>query len=94
MAETVIIGGGTSSVEVNRTAKGEYTWSMKFYFVGNKMREIREILTRVNKARIFLEEMLGQRVTDTEELQENISDLEARLEAAKGAEVAKAKAKK
>lgn len=94
MPDTIFAGGGTSSVEVSRTSKGEYTWGIKVYFVGNHMREIREILTRINKARLILETLLGQRVTDTEEMEETVKDLQAQLEAAKEAAVAEGKGKK
>lgn len=81
-----MIASGNSSVELNRTSKGEYTWSMKLYFVGNGLREIRQILKRIIAARIQLEVDLGQRIEPTQEMEEYQGDLQdAVKEAAKAA---------
>lgn len=90
MAE-VFYGGGTSSIELSRSAKGQYTYAIKLYFIGNSMREIRQNIDRIDKARIMLEERIGQRVKASKEMKETETDLSAKLEAAKQEEVEKAK---
>ena len=58
MAE--IYGSGTSSISVSRTSKGDYTWEIKIYFIGNKYRDLKEVADRVLKLRNYVEVALGQ----------------------------------
>ena len=61
-----VFTSGNSSVEVERTSKGQYTWSVKLYFDRNDKRTINGIIDRVNHARARLEELLGQVVAGPE----------------------------
>lgn len=70
------IGGGNSSVEVSRNAKGEYTWAIKVYFLGNTMQQIRRSLENVLKARVILEHVLGQEIVPTDEMAATLKTLE------------------
>lgn len=62
------IGGGSSSLEITRTTKGDYTWSVKLYFIGNDMRSIKHVITNIVKARAILEHQLGQKIIPTDEM--------------------------
>lgn len=86
MAMEYPIGGGTSSIELNRTSKGDYTWGAKLYFVGNDMRTIKRMISNIMKTRAILEAMLGQKVVPSEEMSKYMKDLE--IEAQKAAEAA------
>lgn len=68
MSEIITIAGGNSSLEVNRTAKGDYTWALKLYFMGHDMRSIKNVIENVAKTRNILETVLGQKVIPTEEM--------------------------
>lgn len=61
-------GGGNSSLEVNRTSKGDYTWSLKLYFIGHDMRSIKNVLENIAKTRNLIEVVLGQKSVTTEEM--------------------------
>lgn len=68
MPEFYPLAGGNSSIEVNRTAKGDYTWSLKLYFLGHDMRMIKQMISNIIKAREILETQLGQKIIPTEEM--------------------------
>lgn len=81
-------GGGTSNLEITRTSKGDYTWSIKLYFIGNDMRAIKHVLGNMMKTRTMIESMLGQAVTPTDEqtayeksLREEIKNAQANKDA-------------
>ena len=76
------IGGGNSSLEVNRNAKGDYTWGAKFYFLGHDMGTVKHILENVGKTRMILEAMLGQDPIPTEEMSTYMRRLTKTLESA------------
>lgn len=79
-------GSGTSSIELGRTSKGEYTWSCKLYFFGHDMRTIKQIIRNVIKTRAILEAHLGQSVVSNDEMSQYQKELED--EAAKCAQEA------
>ena len=76
------IGGGNSSIEVNRNAKGDYTWGAKFYFLGHDMATVKHILENVGKTRMIIEAMLGQDPIPTEDMSVYMRKLTKTLESA------------
>lgn len=66
--ENVLFGGGNSSLSLARTSKGEFTWEMKLYFLGNDMRSIKQVLANILKTKAILEVALDQEVMPTEKM--------------------------
>lgn len=62
MLEAGIFPSGNSSLELNRTAKGSYTWSMKVYFPKADKHNLQLVIKRVVSCKNLLEQLLGQGV--------------------------------
>lgn len=60
MLEAGIFPSGNSSLELNRTAKGTYTWSMKVYFPKADKHNLQLVIRRVVSCKNLLEKLLGQ----------------------------------
>lgn len=58
MAE--FFGSGTSSLELNRTSKGEYTWAFKIYFSDNTNRGTIAVIDSIMTCKEYIEGKLGQ----------------------------------
>lgn len=77
--ENVLFGGGNSSLQLARTGKGDYTWEMKFYFLGNDMRAIKQVIANILKTRAILEASLDQEVIPTEKMSNYMQSLTAQV---------------
>lgn len=60
-----------------RTSKGDYTWEFNLYFLGNDLRTIKGVVSKVAKTRAILEHTLGQKVIPTERMSAYLKSLEA-----------------
>ncbi len=77
----IVFGGGNSSIELNRTAKGDFTWGMKLYFLGSDMRAIKQVLANILKTKAILEVGLNQEIIPTEEMSAYMAGLHAQIQA-------------
>lgn len=62
MFDAGIFPSGNSSLELNRTAKGTYTWSMKVYFPKADKHNLQLVIRRVVSCKNLLEQLLGQQI--------------------------------
>jgi hypothetical protein len=72
-------GGGASSISLGRTSKGDYTWDIKLYFLGNNMQQIRRAVVNICKTRDMLEHILDQKIVPSEETSATLKRLEAEI---------------
>ena len=58
--------GGSSSIELNRTTKGEYSYSIKLYFSGNTISIMKGIVDRITSITEYLESKIGKDIKSEE----------------------------
>lgn len=61
MFDAGIFPSGNSSLEINRTAKGAYTWSFKIYFAKTDKYNLQLVIKRAVVCKNLLETLLGQK---------------------------------
>ena len=57
MLESGIVGN--SSLEISRSTKGEYSYSLKIYFSGSSISSIKRVVDRSLTGLIYLEQKFG-----------------------------------
>jgi hypothetical protein len=59
---------GSSSIEISRTSKGEYSYSIKLYFTGSAMTSINRVIKNISEAKEIMEDMIiRSKVSDPDE---------------------------
>jgi len=64
---------GSSSIEVSRTTKGDYSYSIKLYFSGNTISVMKGIVDRIKTITKYLESKIVEGIKDDEESREAIN---------------------
>jgi len=62
MLESGIVGN--SSLEISRSTKGEYSYSLKIYFSGSSVNSIKRVVDRSLNGLSYLEQKFGIRAKD------------------------------
>lgn len=79
MLDQFVGGGGASSISLSRNAKGDYTWDIKLYFLGNTMQQIRHAVENICKTRAILEHLLDQKIVDSDQTSATLKRMEAAI---------------
>lgn len=72
--------GGNSSVELSRTSRGEYSWGIKLYFIGNSMTTIKRMIKNVHKTKMIIESVIGVPVQTDEETKAFLEQLKTQAD--------------